>query len=107
MPTKDQCQELIDNTTHSWVVTRNGVYGTMLTSKFDSTKHLFLPAGGYCDLKSNTGAQTYVYYWSTDSYNYTVSDPSTSTAFMMYSFSYYSEIKHTYRYTGYSVRAIP
>ena len=45
MFTKDQGQELIDHTTSTWT-TINGVNGRKFTSKTDSSKYIFLPAGG-------------------------------------------------------------
>ena len=45
MPTADEWQELIANTTSEWT-TMNGVYGRKLTSETDG-KSLFLPAAGY------------------------------------------------------------
>ena len=45
MFTKEQAQELIDNTTYEWT-TINGVNGRKFTSKTDSSKYIFLPAAG-------------------------------------------------------------
>ena len=46
MPTPEQCQELIDNTTSEWA-TQDGVNGRLFTSKKDSSKSIFIPAAGY------------------------------------------------------------
>ncbi len=45
MPTKAQCEELIENTTSKWT-THNGVKGRMFTSKKNG-RSLFLPAAGF------------------------------------------------------------
>ena len=46
MPTKQQCQELIDNTTYT-TFTLNGVQGIKFVSKTDSSKYIFIPFAGY------------------------------------------------------------
>ena len=64
MFTKDQGQELIDNTTSEWT-SINGVNGRKFTSKTDSSKYIFLPAGGYWYATDHTSAGSGGYYWST------------------------------------------
>ena len=46
MPTPDQNEELIDNTTSTWT-TQDGVNGSLFTSKKDTSKSIFIPAAGY------------------------------------------------------------
>ena len=46
MPTSDQCQELVDNTTLEWT-SINGVNGMKFTSKIDSTKYIFFSTAGH------------------------------------------------------------
>ena len=46
MPTPEQCQELIDNTTSEWT-TQDGVNGRLFTSKKDASKTIFIPAAGF------------------------------------------------------------
>ena len=46
MFTQAQGQELIDGTNSTWT-TINGVNGRKFTSKTDSSKYIFLPAGGF------------------------------------------------------------
>ena len=46
MPTPDQLDELIDNTTTAWT-TSDGVSGMTFTSKKDDSKSIFIPAAGY------------------------------------------------------------
>ena len=46
MPTPEQIQELIDNTTSEWTES-DGVVGMTFASKKDSSKSIFIPAAGY------------------------------------------------------------
>ena len=46
MPTDNQIQELIDNTTSAWT-TQDGVNGRLFTSKTDTSKSIFIPAAGF------------------------------------------------------------
>lgn len=69
MFTKDQGQELIDNTTNEWVNIGNK-YGRKFTSKTDSSKYIFLPAAGWWGIRwgddmSLHGAGESGRYWST------------------------------------------
>ena len=45
MPTKEEIQELIDNTDSEWV-TINGINGRKFTSRIDMSKYIFIPASG-------------------------------------------------------------
>ena len=60
-PTKDEWQELINNTTPAWT-TRNGVNGRLLTAP--NGKSIFLPAAGIRDGSSLYYAGEHGYYWS-------------------------------------------
>ena len=64
MPTKNQCQDLIDGTNHTWT-TINGVNGGKFTSKTDSSKYVFLPAAGYWSYTSFFDAALCCHYWTT------------------------------------------
>ena len=46
MPTRDEIQELLDNTDNEWD-TINGVNGWKFTSKTDISKYIFIPASGF------------------------------------------------------------
>lgn len=46
IPSPDQCQELIDETTTTWT-TSDGVSGATFTSKKDKSKSIFIPSAGY------------------------------------------------------------
>lgn len=63
MPTRAECEELIDNTTHI-AATVGGVGGTVFRSKQNSSNKTFLPAAG-----SYTGGELYeedfaAHWWS-------------------------------------------
>ena len=45
MPTRDEIQELIDNTDSEWA-TINGINGRKFTSRIDTSKYIFIPASG-------------------------------------------------------------
>ena len=57
MPTYDQANELINNTNHTYT-TINGKYGMKFTSKTDTSKYIFLPAGGFWNSTSFYGAES-------------------------------------------------
>ena len=65
IPSSDQIQELIDNTTSTWLESAN-VNGRLFTSKKDASKSIFIPATGYAldgwvIHSGNTG-----YFWSSN-----------------------------------------
>ena len=64
MPNLTQCQELINGTNSTWT-TINGVNGGKLISKTDSSKYIFLPAGGNWDETDHDGTEIYNYSWTT------------------------------------------
>lgn len=46
MPTSDECQELLDNTTQEWVTSYHGIDGYIIKSNKNSNT-IFLPAAGF------------------------------------------------------------
>ena len=68
MFTKTQGQELIDNTTNIWT-SLNGVNGRKFTNKTDTSKYIFLPAGGYFAYTNKSNAGSNCDYWSTAYYS--------------------------------------
>ena len=66
MPTRDEIQELLDNTNNEWIEDFNGsgVNGRKFTSKTDTSKYIFIPAAGYCSGGSVYGVGDYGYVWS-------------------------------------------
>ena len=94
-PTKEEWQELIDNTTSQWT-TINGVNGRCLTGSNGNS--LFLPAAGYRWGSSLDGAGSYGDYWSSSLYT---DYPGGAWDFDFNSGVYYGD-----RYGGFTVRAV-
>ena len=71
MPTKDDIQELIDNTIHEWVenVNNSNVNGMKFISKTDESKYIFIPAAGNYDNGSVDGVGKYGLIWSSSLYS--------------------------------------
>ena len=69
MPTKEEIQELIDNTDSEWVEDFNGsgVNGGKFTSKVNGNS-IFIPASGYRSVSSFYGQGRYGYVWSSSLY---------------------------------------
>ena len=98
MPTKDECQELIDETTNEWD-SINGVTGWKFTGS--NGNYIFIPAAGDCgDGSVNTvGGNGYV--WS--------SSLNTSSPDLAWYLSFYSGdcfMGNSGRYDGQSVRGV-
>ena len=111
MPTIEQFQELLDNTTEEWVTDYNntGKKGMLFTSKHNNNT-IFLPAAGcygYGDGTGYRGANSYGEYWSSsrstdwfsnDYYAYCVS--------VMYYYGEATDILQNDRHWGRSVRPV-
>ena len=100
MPTKDEIQELIDNTDNEWVEDYNGsgVNGRKFTSKTDGRKYIFIPAAGF-DLGEDVGSKCYVWCSSLGTSNPIgawVLDSNSNSCFM----------RTLARYCGLSVRGV-
>jgi hypothetical protein len=65
MPTKEECQELYNSTTHSWT-TQNGVYGRRFTASNGNS--IFFPAAGLRVGSNLNAAGTSGYYYSSSLY---------------------------------------
>ena len=63
MPTYDQANELINGTNSTWT-TVNGKNGRKFINKKDSTKYIFLPAGGWWWETNLNDVGTNGYYWT-------------------------------------------
>ena len=100
MPTKVECQELIDNTTQTWTNDYNGtgVAGKVFTSKVNG-KSVFFPAPGYCYSSSVNDVGSYGYYWSA-SWN------SSSDTWLLFFGSRTQSLGSDSRHYGYSVRGV-
>jgi len=98
MPTKEEWQELYNNTTCTWT-TQNGVNGRLFTASNGNS--LFLPAAGYRNGTSLNYAGTYGYYWSS---SLLTGNPDYAWRFDFRSVGY--GMSSGYRYGGQSVRAV-
>ena len=102
MPTKDECQELLDNCDDSWTDAYNGteVAGWVLTSKVNG-KSVFFPAAGSCGDSEVWGVGSNGEYQSAmwDSY-------STDLAWFLSFGSMSHSVASSSRYHGRSVRGV-
>lgn len=97
MPTKSECEELIDNCTWTWT-TRNGVNGCEGKSKKNGNS-IFLPAAGYCGCDTPISQGSDGSYWS--------STPcETLNAYSLYFDSDYHYTDWSDRVFGNSVRPV-
>lgn len=81
IPTKEQFEELIENTNYSWE-TISGSNIAKFTSKTDSSKYIYLPAAGY-----ESGPSTYMvgnacFCWASNPYN----NPDYPSLYQAYNF---------------------
>ena len=102
MPTVAQCQELLNETNHSWVENYNGtgINGMKFVSKKDSSKYIFIPASGDAWNGSFYGVGNYGSLWS--------SSVNTSYAQYAYYLSFFSGLYgvrnyYYYYYRGYGM----
>ena len=99
LPTKDDFQELYDNTDNEWT-TINGVAGRKFMKKTDHSVYVFFPAAGRGRGTSLSDRGSYGYYWSG---SWLSADRAYSLYF--YSSSVYPQDSNN-RYRGCSVRAV-
>ena len=99
MPTKEEWQELYNNTTVTWT-TQNGVNGRLFTASNGNC--LFLPAAGERWHSSHYNASSCGYYWSTSLYT---DIPDGAWYLYFGSGNYYMDYDF-FRYSGLSVRAV-
>ncbi len=100
MPTKEEWEELFDNTTVTWTQ-QNGVNGRLFTASNGNS--LFLPAAGYRWSSALGGVGSYGLYWSS---SLLTVYPSRAWHFNFYSNYYYHMNGDTGRDDGLSVRAV-
>ena len=100
MPTKDQLQELIDNTTSDWIKA-NGVNGYQFTSKNDYFKFIFIPAAGSWNVNNYNSVDLSGYSLSS-----TIGTSDTSRACCISFSSSRLTTTDTPRYNGYPIRPI-
>jgi len=100
MPTKAECQELIDNCT-STLTTINGVNGRLFTGKKPgyTDKSIFLPGAGYGSSYTRGDAGSVGYYWSS---TFNVANH----AWGLFSYPGHVDTGTNYRSYGQSVRPV-
>ncbi len=98
MPTKEEWEELYQNTTSTWT-TQNGVNGRLFTGPNGNS--LFLPAAGYRQYGDLLDVGYYGYYWSSSLYTFYPRD-----AWYIYFFPYDRSMNSVSRGIGLSVRAV-
>jgi uncharacterized protein (TIGR02145 family) len=103
LPTKENFQELYDNTDSEWVADYNGtgVAGRKFMKKSDHSVYVFFPASGLYDGTSLYYRGTYGYYWSSSFY-------SATNAYSLYfnSSSVRPQNYNYYRRYGFTVRPV-
>jgi hypothetical protein len=99
MPTKDEYQELLDNTTPTWE-TLNGVNGWRFTSNINGNS-IFLPATGTCNRGLIAGSGSFGYYWSSSLLE---NDPKRS--WMLYFNTAIMEMSGNSREVGFPIRPV-
>ena len=100
MPTKAECQELINNCNVTWTANYGGtgVKGRVFTSKINGNS-VFFPAAGYCYNSSLGNVGSFGYYWS-------ASWGSSSGAWRLYFGSGSQGLGNYGRYNGQPVRGV-
>lgn len=102
LPTKEDFQELYDNTDTEWVANYNntGVAGRKFMKKSDHSVYVFFPASGYYNGTTLNGRGTYGNYWSASFYS------ATSAYSLYFSSSGVDPQFNSYRRIGRSVRPV-
>ena len=102
LPTKEDFQELYDNTDNEWVADFNGtgVAGRKFMKKTDHSVYVFFPAAGYGRGSSLNYRGSNGYYWSGSRYS------ADGAYYLYFSSSSVNPQNNDYRYYGYSVRAV-
>ena len=98
MPTEEEWQELLDNTTFTWTI-QNGVNGRLLTA--NNGNSIFLPAAGDHCYGSLYSAGDYGRYWSS---SLNTSHPLNALSLVFT--SDWCSMGVDYRFVGLSVRAV-
>lgn len=100
MPTAEQIQELIENTTHTVEVV-NSHQGMRYTSKKDWTKSIFVPFAGYCSNGIHENISSDGIYWSSSRHD------NVNNCYSLYCNRFGGEhIIYSERYCGFSVRGV-
>ena len=99
MPTKSDFEELTANTTSTWE-TLNGVNGRRFTSKTNGNS-IFVPAAGLCYFGSVLSVGSIGDLWSSS-----LNESNSSYAWNLYFDSGSMSVGSSYRYYGFTVRAV-
>ena len=99
IPTKEQLQELIDETDYTWT-TQNGVNGGLFTSKTNGNS-IFVPAAGGCYYGSQLYVGEYGYLWSSS-----LNESNPNDAWYLGFGSGVVSLSNGCRYYGLSVRGV-
>ena len=102
LPTKEDFQELYDNTDSEWVADYNGtgVAGRKFMKKSDHSVFVFFPASGCYDGTSLDYRGTYGYYWSSSFYS------ATHAYSLYFDSSSVNPQGYDYRRDGFTVRPV-
>ena len=100
MPTKDDFQELLDNTDSEWV-TINGINGRKFTSRIDTSKYIFIPDSGDRPGSWFGGQGRICLVWSSS-----LDIASPNKAWDLYFSSVYVHADNYYRRGGFAVRGV-
>ena len=99
IPTRDEWNELLENTTHTWT-TQNGVHGRLITATNGAS--IFLPAAGYRTGNELRDAGSHGHYWA--------SSILSGASYLAWYLKFYSGIcqmnYYGYRDDGQSVRPV-
>ena len=103
MPTKEQCEELINNTTNKWVTNYNdiqGLNGLVLTSNMNDNT-IFFPATGYRVSNSICNDNSDIYIWSS-----TINIKNPANAYIIRGWNNVIKINYDFRSNGFVVRYV-
>lgn len=105
IPTKEECQELLDYCTYQWVTDyqNSGVNGALFTSRVEghTNDKIFIPAAGVCVDGVVDDVGEYGDVWSSS-----LDTDYPKNAFSFYFNSVDYDVYYDYRYGGLSVRAV-
>ena len=105
IPTKAEFDELLSGTTNEWIADYKGtgVSGRKFTSKTDTSKYIFIPAAGYCDVGSVYSVGNNGHVWSS---SLDASNPGGAWSLYFNSGYCYMSYDDYSRYDGWSVRGV-
>ena len=105
MPSEDQIDELIMNSTAEWKDNYHGQSGYLFVSNYNGNS-IFLPAAGIINGESNPDRGTFGCYWSCSKCTSTTDKRLTHAMQMLFSHEYGSSTTSEYRYKGCTIRPV-